>query len=111
MVAISRSWLGAAGVGSAMALLMVGSEARGDVHHEVFDVEPGGALRIDASRGSVRVRSAETSQVEVEVHRFGLPPRSRLDTERDGNDVIVRSRGHGPIHWLPPWAWRHDRRR
>jgi DUF4097 and DUF4098 domain-containing protein YvlB len=93
-------------LGSALALFLVGSEAHADVTREVFEVEEGGHLVLDAAAGSVNVCARNIDVVEVLVERRGVLPHPTLVMEQEGNDVYIESRDVPVLDWLPGWAWR-----
>lgn len=75
-----------------------------------FQVEPGGRLVVEADRGSIQVRTAETQTLDVEMIRtVGTSDREaanailnamEIDLDQHGNEVHVRVRVHKARH---PW--------
>ena len=99
---------------TALLLLVAGGKAHGGVETDEFRVQPGGRLVVDAPRGSVRVntvpvREGESVRVTVDVHRFGLPPLTRIHSYQEDDLVVVEGRNFPLLHWLPPWSWQRVR--
>ncbi|MEM7409299.1 MAG: DUF4097 family beta strand repeat-containing protein [Myxococcota bacterium] len=97
------------GVGGALALFLMGSDAQAEWTEREFDVSQGGRLVLDASIGSVHVQTHDRDQVEVLVARRGPFPLPDLEMRQEGGDVYIESRDVPVVDWLPAWAGRRVR--
>jgi DUF4097 and DUF4098 domain-containing protein YvlB len=81
------------GVALALAFLSISARAASDTLHRAFNVQPGGTLTIDADVGDITIRTAATTQVNVDVTRTGRPSDIHdydITFSQEGNDVRIK---------------------
>lgn len=81
-------------------IFLYGSQAGAGTLEEEFDVRPGGTLTVISDRGQITVETSRRSEVVMEVDIEGPDADNmRIETQKNGNNVIIRGRYRGDNGW------------
>jgi DUF4097 and DUF4098 domain-containing protein YvlB len=82
---------------AALAAIVFTANSHADIEdrlQKTFEVAPGGTLRVEADRGSIEIKTADTAQVQVEVLRqVKLADRSQADKILKNHEITLPQEG------------------